>query len=65
VADLVIVRHLIRLEPGIRGAVGRLRRRHIAQPPAVIGPLLTAVAFGLWVGTPGYWVFSLGFLLWV
>jgi len=30
----------------------------------VIGPLLTAVAFGLWVGSPGYWVFALGFLLW-
>jgi predicted MFS family arabinose efflux permease len=30
----------------------------------VIGPLLTAVAFGLWVSTPGDWVFALGFLLW-
>jgi hypothetical protein len=30
----------------------------------VIGPLLTAVAFGLWVGRPSYWVFALGFLLW-
>jgi MFS family permease len=30
----------------------------------VIGPLLTAVAFGLWVGSPSYWVFALGFLLW-
>ena len=30
----------------------------------VIGPLLTAVAFGLWVGSPAYWVFALGFLLW-
>jgi MFS family permease len=30
----------------------------------VIGPLLTAAAFGLWVGCPSYWVFALGFLLW-
>ncbi len=30
----------------------------------VVGPLLTAVAFGLWVAAPGYWVFALGFLLW-
>jgi MFS family permease len=30
----------------------------------VIGPLLTAVAFGLWVASPDYWVFALGFLLW-
>ena len=30
----------------------------------VIGPLLTAVAFGLWVASPSYWVFALGFLLW-
>jgi MFS family permease len=30
----------------------------------VIGPLLTAVAFGLWVAAPSYWVFVLGFLLW-
>ena len=30
----------------------------------VIGPLLTAVGFGLWVAVPGYWVFALGFLLW-
>ena len=30
----------------------------------VIGPLLTAVAFGLWVAAPGFWVFALGFLLW-
>jgi predicted MFS family arabinose efflux permease len=30
----------------------------------VAGPLLTAVAFGLWVAAPGYWVFALGFLLW-
>ncbi|MDT5280807.1 MAG: hypothetical protein QOJ20_2002 [Mycobacterium sp.] len=29
----------------------------------VIGPLLTAVAFGLWVAAPGFWVFALGFLL--
>lgn len=27
-------------------------------------PLLTAVAFGLWVYAPGFWVFVLGFLLW-
>jgi MFS family permease len=30
----------------------------------VIGPLLTAVAFGLWVAYPSFWVFALGFLLW-
>jgi predicted MFS family arabinose efflux permease len=30
----------------------------------VIGPLLTAVAFGLWVAAPGFWVFAAGFLLW-
>ncbi|HEX2283547.1 MAG TPA: MFS transporter [Mycobacterium sp.] len=30
----------------------------------VIGPLLTAAAFALWVGAPNYWVFALGFLLW-
>lgn len=29
-----------------------------------LGPLLTAVAFGLWVGFPNYWIFLLGFLLW-
>ena len=28
------------------------------------GPLLTAVAFTLWVAAPGYWVFALGFALW-
>lgn len=28
------------------------------------GPLLTAVAFTLWVAAPGYWVFALGFVLW-
>ena len=30
----------------------------------VVGPLLTAVAFGLWVVAPGLWVFALGFLMW-
>ncbi len=30
----------------------------------VSGPLLTAVAFGVWVASPSYWVFALGFLLW-
>ena len=30
----------------------------------VLGPLLTAVAFGMWVRHPSYWVFALGFLLW-
>ena len=30
----------------------------------VIGPLLTAAAFGLGVACPSYWVFALGFLLW-
>jgi predicted MFS family arabinose efflux permease len=30
----------------------------------VIGPLLTAVTFELWVAAPGFWVFALGFLLW-
>ena len=27
----------------------------------VIGPLLTAVAFGVSVAAPGYWMFALGF----
>ena len=30
----------------------------------IAGPLLTAVAFTLWVMAPGYWVFALGFVLW-
>lgn len=30
----------------------------------VVGPLLTAVAFGLWVSIPGYWIFLVGFVLW-
>ena len=30
----------------------------------VIGPLPTSAAFALWVGSPGYWVFAVGFLLW-
>lgn len=30
----------------------------------IVGPLLTAVAFALWVAAPGYWVFALGFVLW-
>lgn len=30
----------------------------------IAGPLLTAIAFTLWVATPGYWVFALGFVLW-
>ena len=30
----------------------------------ILGPLLTAVAFALWVAAPGYWVFALGFVLW-
>jgi MFS family permease len=30
----------------------------------IIGPLLTAIAFTLWVAAPGYWVFALGFVLW-
>jgi MFS family permease len=30
----------------------------------VVGPLLTAVAFGLWVAFPSFWIFALGFLLW-
>ncbi|KUN97243.1 MFS transporter [Streptomyces caeruleatus] len=29
-----------------------------------IGPLLTAVGFGLWVATPAYWAFAVGFVLW-
>ncbi|HWH01742.1 MAG TPA: MFS transporter [Pilimelia sp.] len=32
--------------------------------PLVAGPLLTAVAFTLWVSAPSYWVFAFGFLLW-
>ena len=30
----------------------------------VLGPLLTAVAFALWVAAPSYWAFALGFALW-
>jgi MFS family permease len=30
----------------------------------VIAPLLTAVAFTLWVAAPSYWIFALGFALW-
>ena len=30
----------------------------------ILGPLLTAVAFALWVAAPGCWVFALGFVLW-
>jgi MFS family permease len=29
-----------------------------------LGPLLTAVGFTLWVLTPSYWAFALGFFLW-
>lgn len=30
----------------------------------IAGPLLTAVAFTMWVTAPGYWVFAFGFVLW-
>lgn len=30
----------------------------------IIGPLLTAVAFGMWVAYPSFLVFALGFMLW-
>jgi MFS family permease len=30
----------------------------------IVGPLLTAVAFALWVAYPSFWVFALGFVLW-
>ena len=30
----------------------------------VLAPLLTAVAFALWVAAPSYWMFALGFVLW-
>ncbi|WP_128427705.1 MFS transporter [Streptomyces cyaneus] len=29
-----------------------------------LGPLLTAVGFGLWVLLPSYWAFAVGFVLW-
>ncbi|WP_030946801.1 MFS transporter [Streptomyces sp. NRRL S-646] len=29
-----------------------------------LGPLLTAVGFALWVLTPSYWAFAVGFVLW-
>ncbi|MFF9779395.1 MFS transporter [Streptomyces sp. NPDC013978] len=29
-----------------------------------VGPLLTAAGFALWVITPSYWAFALGFVLW-
>jgi MFS family permease len=30
----------------------------------IIGPLLTALAFALWVAFASFWVFALGFVLW-
>lgn len=30
----------------------------------VLGPLLTAVGFALWVLVPSYWAFAVGFVLW-
>jgi MFS family permease len=30
----------------------------------IVGPLLTAVAFALWVAYPSFWIFALGFMLW-
>jgi MFS family permease len=30
----------------------------------VIGPLLTAAGFALWVSAPSYWAFAAGFVLW-
>jgi MFS family permease len=30
----------------------------------VLGPLLTAAGFALWVAAPSYWSFALGFVLW-
>jgi MFS family permease len=30
----------------------------------VLGPLLTAAAFALWVTAPSFWMFALGFALW-
>jgi MFS family permease len=30
----------------------------------IVGPLLTAVAFTVWVAYPSFWVFALGFVLW-
>jgi MFS family permease len=30
----------------------------------IVGPLLTAVAFALWVTNPSFWIFALGFTLW-
>jgi MFS family permease len=29
-----------------------------------LGPLLSAVGFGLWVAAPSYWAFATGFVLW-
>lgn len=30
----------------------------------IVAPLLTVVAFGLWVSAPSFWVFAVGFVLW-
>jgi MFS family permease len=30
----------------------------------IVGPMLSAVAFTLWVAYPSFWVFALGFALW-
>jgi MFS family permease len=30
----------------------------------IVGPVLTALAFAIWVAYPSFWVFALGFVLW-
>lgn len=30
----------------------------------IVAPLLTVVAFGLWVSAPSFWLFAVGFVLW-
>jgi MFS family permease len=30
----------------------------------ILGPVLGAIGFGLWVATPSYWAFAAGFVLW-
>ncbi|HEX7743851.1 MAG TPA: MFS transporter, partial [Micromonosporaceae bacterium] len=29
-----------------------------------VGPLLTALGYGLWIAAPSYWAFAAGFVLW-
>lgn len=63
-ADFVAVRHLVGVQPRARSALGAWADATSRRRLLIAGPLLTAVAFTLWVAAPGYWVFALGFVLW-